>query len=192
MISCLNCGTMTQNPKFCSRSCAVSLNNRISPKRRPEGTCTFCKAAIPTSNRSGRCHPCGTSYGRLMSREGKVNLWLSGEWDGNTSSGLSDHIRNHLLEEAGFACQECSYNTRHPDDGRPILEIEHINGNGMDNRPENLKVLCPNCHALTSTYRGRNRGNGRPSRYSKKIIPIESNFKEVRDAAMKRELNPDT
>ena len=40
--------------------------------------------------------------------------------------------------------------------GRPIpLEIHHINGNNTDNRLDNLKLLCPNCHALTDNYRGR-------------------------------------
>jgi hypothetical protein len=37
------------------------------------------------------------------------------------------------------------------------LELEHVNGNRSDNRIENLTLLCPNCHALTSTYRGRNK-----------------------------------
>ncbi|MBR0109289.1 MAG: HNH endonuclease [Bacteroidales bacterium] len=35
------------------------------------------------------------------------------------------------------------------------LEIHHLNGNNTDNRLENLKLLCPNCHALTDNYRGR-------------------------------------
>lgn len=38
------------------------------------------------------------------------------------------------------------------------LELHHINGIHTDNRFENLQVLCPNCHALTDNYRGKNIG----------------------------------
>ena len=37
--------------------------------------------------------------------------------------------------------------------------IDHINDHGCDNRLENLRILCPNCHAQTNTYRGKNKGN---------------------------------
>ena len=40
------------------------------------------------------------------------------------------------------------------------LELHHINGNNRDNRLENLTLLCPNCHALTESYRGKNKSHG--------------------------------
>lgn len=42
--------------------------------------------------------------------------------------------------------------------GKPItLEIDHINGDHLDNRLDNIRFLCPNCHSQTETFRGKKR-----------------------------------
>ena len=53
-------------------------------------------------------------------------------------------------------CEECGW-CKQSGDGRVPLELDHINGNNRDNRLENSRVLCPNCHSLKPTHRGRNR-----------------------------------
>lgn len=97
-------------------------------------------------------------------REIKIRSWLDGNWNGGNAY-LSKTIRKYLLEINNFSCSKCGFNKNHPDDGKSILEINHIDGNGTNHKFSNLEVLCPNCHALTSSYRGRNYGNGRPIKY---------------------------
>lgn len=53
-------------------------------------------------------------------------------------------------------CEECGWAKKTPDGYLP-LELDHINGDHHDNRLENLRVLCPNCHSLKPTHRGRRR-----------------------------------
>jgi hypothetical protein len=56
-------------------------------------------------------------------------------------------------------CYECGLSDTW--NGKPItLEIDHINGNSLDHRVENLRLLCPNCHSQTSYFRGRNINTG--------------------------------
>ncbi len=53
-------------------------------------------------------------------------------------------------------CELCGWSKRSKD-GRLPLELDHVNGVRTDNRLANLRVLCPNCHSLQPTHRGRNK-----------------------------------
>lgn len=144
--------------KYCSKSCATRVNNTVHVKRTLEGACVVCSEKIPSDRKY--CAEHRGSYRAHQSRA-RVESWLSGDWSGGSVRSLSDTIRLYLLEEAGYSCSECGFDTPHPVDGHTVLEIDHIDGDGSNHSPENLRVLCPNCHALTPTYRARNIGNGR-------------------------------
>ncbi|MFJ9035548.1 HNH endonuclease [Streptomyces sp. NPDC102406] len=67
-----------------------------------------------------------------------------------------NRLRRELLRR--HVPQRCAACGRTEWLGEPIaLEVDHVSGEWWDNRPENLRLLCPNCHAVTDTYRGRKR-----------------------------------
>lgn len=66
-------------------------------------------------------------------------------------------IRRKLVN-AGLKKDECERCNRSEWEGEPIpLSLDHINGDNTDNRIENLKILCLNCHGLTPTWCGKNK-----------------------------------
>lgn len=69
----------------------------------------------------------------------------------------SNHLRKRLIDEGlkEERYEKCK-NTEWLKQPIP-LELDHINGDNRDNRIENLRILCPNCHALTPNYSGKNK-----------------------------------
>lgn len=59
---------------------------------------------------------------------------------------------------------KCGWSKINPTTGKVPIQLEHIDGNSENNSLDNLKLLCPNCHSLTSTYGALNKGNGRKNR----------------------------
>jgi len=69
-----------------------------------------------------------------------------------------------VFEERGRKCELCGWSERNPYTGIIPVQTNHINGNKKDIRPENLIVLCPNCHSLTEKfmfYGGRHKDQSR-------------------------------
>ena len=68
----------------------------------------------------------------------------------------SNNLKQRLLVE-GVKERKCEKCGRTEWEGNPIpLQLHHINGERNDNRLENLQILCPNCHAQTDNYCGKN------------------------------------
>ncbi len=61
-------------------------------------------------------------------------------------------LQNELLP---YVCHVCGLEAVWAGKGL-VLQLDHINGDGCDNRLENLRFLCPNCHTQTETFTGKN------------------------------------
>lgn len=95
--------------------------------------------------------------GKGLQKKG-ISIPLQDIFDGKHPQYQSNKLRLRLIEENILprCCNSCKlleWLTF------PIpLELNHINGISTDHCISNLELLCPNCHAMTSTYRGKNKG----------------------------------
>lgn len=87
-----------------------------------------------------------------------------------TSSNISHHIRRYLFEKFDHSCSLCKWNKKHPVTHVVPLEVDHIDGNATNNLEDNLRLLCPNCHSLTSNFRNLNKGQGRIRRSKNDVV----------------------
>lgn len=142
--------------KFCCRSCAAQVNNTLFHKRIPKLNNMCCENCGQISKNNKYCSPsCHQEKRREKYKEKILNNDLS----------ISNKLyRKFLIEEYGAKCMECGWDKINPITGKCPIELEHIDGNSQNNKLDNLKLLCPNCHSLTSTYKALNVGKGRYSR----------------------------
>lgn len=88
--------------------------------------------------------------------EGKLNISLNDILEGNHPQYQTFKLKNKLFE-AGLKkniCEECGISEWNKKEIK--CELDHINGNRTDHALSNLKILCPNCHSQTETFRAKN------------------------------------
>ena len=94
-----------------------------------------------------------------------IQKWKDGKENGIRGKyQTSSYIRKYLLKKYNYQCARCGWGEINPFTNSLPLEIEHIDGDFSNNSENNLTILCPNCHSLTATYKGANKGSGRKKR----------------------------
>jgi hypothetical protein len=143
---------------------ARKLGIELEPKRTINEKETFNKG----KHKKCICLNCGCEYDVCYSSKGKfcsnkcqkeydykvfIEKWKNGEEDGIKGLyGISSHIRKYLFDKYNCSCQICGWSEVNPFAGKVPLQIHHIDGNCLNNKEENLQLLCPNCHSLTETF----------------------------------------
>lgn len=157
---CLKCNEETNNPKFCSRSCAASYNGSKYPKRKrlSNANCVECKSNLPYSAKKYCSRECQDNN----KNRPVIEDWLSGTITGLDSLGLlRKPLKNYLISIRGNKCELCGWAQRNVVTGKVPIVADHIDGNWENNRPENIRLICPNCDSIQPTYKALNKGNGR-------------------------------
>lgn len=77
------------------------------------------------------------------------------------TKNISGYLRRYIIYKTGEKCSLCGWKKRHSVTGKVPLEIDHIDGNADNNLESNIRLICPNCHALTPHFRNLNKGKGR-------------------------------
>lgn len=164
---CKNCDVLIKRPwVYCSECREVGKHSSRPRMSVPPRPCETCQKPIDRKDKRNRfcsreCyHQRPVTYSdvqKLRSQqryEGYIARWLAGD-ETDHYNGLRDEETLHLFIRRYLLLKHESH-------------VDHIDGNyKKNNAPENLQLLCPNCHSLTSTYGNANRGKGRPNRYVK-------------------------
>ena len=130
-------------------------NNPLKLSRKKTTKCKNCNNSFKLSYKSDKRIFCSIT----CSFEHRQKITTENIINGKVNSRRT--LRLYLINIRGHSCEIC-HNSLWGDVDIP-LELNHKNGLANDNNLHNLEIICPNCHALTETYKGKNRGQGRKS-----------------------------
>jgi hypothetical protein len=129
--------------------------------KKPREKCLSCGKETPRPKYKYCSNKCQIEY----QYQSYIKKWKAGEENGLQGLGIvSGYIKRYLRRKFGNKCCLCGWSKVNPKTGQVPLVADHIDGNWRNNIENNLRLICPNCDALTPTYAGLNRGNGRKNR----------------------------
>ena len=93
-----------------------------------------------------------------------IEKWLKDEVSGNynnTRNSIHRYIKQYLFEKNKNKCQMCGWSEINKTSNKIPLHVHHIDGDSGNTTPDNLQLLCPNCHSLTENHGSLNMGKSK-------------------------------
>lgn len=179
----------------CGKEATYQLKNgKNCCSKRPAG-CDILKeinrANTTRAYTSGKRLPMIEVYNSLpQSTKDKMN-WAKGKTITpnneifTENSGYSNElVKQRIVKDnlLAYHCVKCKIDSWQGE--TLVLDLDHINGNNKDNRLENLRYLCPNCHSQTDTYKGRNKNSGKRKVSDTELLDAYTKCKNIRQALL--------
>lgn len=118
--------------------------------------CLHCNTEIPFKGHSFTHKYCSIKCQGQLKRKERLDEWLKGKkWNGRMVPFWIKDNDGYLARRDGYKCSECGISKHNKKS--IVLECDHIDGDHTNQSPKNLRLLCPNCHSQTETFKGRNK-----------------------------------
>lgn len=165
-MNCLVCEKqiIISNPKWkssskrqcCSKECSYKLRRIRSGNIKRD--CLNCQQPVTAYKGKYCCNKCQKEY-----EWKQVKILIETDTNNDLEVGLEARnflYRRYLIDKRQPKCEECGWSKINLFTGKVPIELDHVDGDCTNNKLSNLKLLCPSCHSLTSTYKGSNKGKG--------------------------------
>lgn len=158
--------SVTRQRHYCSKECRRKHQSEIMSgnqlgKKYKISHCLNCGKELNKHQGKYCCNNCQKEHQYKQ----YIERWKSGLENG--MSGLyqmSNYLIRYIKEKYDNKCCKCGWCEVNPTTGKIPLEIHHKDGDYTNNKEDNLELLCPNCHSLTSTYKNALNHKGRQGR----------------------------
>lgn len=138
--------------RFCSSKCARGFSTklkRVEINEKVSKTLTGSSHANILRNPEIRAKACKRAKETWSRKRALQDLWPFDQLPSHEAR------KARVLKEQNGSCNHCGISNWR---GLSlVLELEHKDGNNKNNTRENIECICPNCHSLTPTWRGRNK-----------------------------------
>lgn len=149
--------------KFCSRSCANSRKfsdeSKLKKKLANKSFYESLNESLSLDEKIIRNNNIRKKYDYDEQQRQAKETKLKQSWERPYEEMGQSSLRKRILHERNYRC-ECCGQTEEWQGKLLVLELDHIDGNNKNNSPNNLRILCPNCHSQTTTFRARNMKKG--------------------------------